>query len=274
MPLKRMLVHYDNTERSNRALDAALDLADLHDAHLIGCGVETYPTVPGFIGAQVPADVYDSIAKETRAALEKAEQSFNDRCRKAGREDRSEWLQVTGDPAHAIATAGRCTDVIVIGQSEPKRDPANIEVLADDLVLTAGRPILVIPYIGVSKKPGRRVLVAWTNTREAARAVMDALPVLQQADSVNLLTINPEEGDMPASDIARWLSEHGVEAEINRIADGGIEVGEQLLNQVSDTDADMIVMGAYGHSRLRETVLGGATRTVLRHMTVPVMMSH
>ena len=275
MPLKRILAHFDNTERSKRALDAALELANASDAHLIGCGVESYPTVPDFVGAQVPVEVYESIAAQTRAALETARDAFTETCRKAGREDRSEWQQVRGDPASALASAARCVDLIVIGQSEPDRDPAHIAALPDDLVLTAGRPILTVPYIGVKKKIGQSVLVAWSDTRESARAVMDALPILQSARSVTLLTVNPEdEFSLPGADIARWLAEHGVETELTRMTADSIDIADAILNQVSESGADLIVMGGYGHSRLRETVLGGTTRTILRQMTVPTLLAH
>lgn len=275
MPLKRILVHYDGTDRSNRALDAALALAGRSDAHVIGCGVENYPTVPDFVGAQVPAEVYESVAAQVRQTLDKAHEAFDERCRRAGRSDRSEWQQVRGDPAAALSSAARCTDLIVVGQSEPDKDPAHIAALPDDLVLSAGRPILTVPYIGAPESFGDRILVAWTDTRESARAVMDSLPLLQAAKSVSVVTVAPGEEDaVPGADIARWLSEHGVQAELTRMGTTEIDIASVILNQVSETGADLIVMGAYGHSRLRETVLGGTTRTVLRQMTVPVVMAH
>lgn len=274
MTLKRLFVHYDASARADRALDMALRLADAHDAHLIGCGVEAYPSMPGFVGAQVPAEIYETVAAEIQKKLDDAKGKFDEACRKAGREDRSEWQQVDGDPAHALALAARCTDLIILGQSEPDQDPAHIQALPDDMVMSAGRPILVVPYIGAPKTIGERVCVAWTNTREAARAVMDSLPLLQNATQVDVVTVNQSgRGDMPGADIARWLSAHGVEATLQRF-DSDIEPAAAILNHVSDNGCDLIVMGAYGHSRLRETVLGGATRTVLRQMTAPVVLAH
>jgi nucleotide-binding universal stress UspA family protein len=230
--------------------------------------------VPGFVGAQVPAEIYENIANEVRSALKQARDSFEETCRKAGRNDRAEWQQVEGDPAHALAIAARCTDVIVLGQSEPEKDPSHIQALPDDLVMTAGRPILVVPYIGAPKTIGSHIVVAWANTRESTRAAMDALPLLQQAETVEIVTVNSGDRDsLPGADIARWLAEHGVEATINRF-DAGVDPADAVLNHVSDSGADMIVMGAYGHSRLRETVLGGTTRSILKQMTVPVLLAH
>jgi nucleotide-binding universal stress UspA family protein len=274
MSFKRLFVHFDNSERSTRALDMALQLADQHDAHLIGCGVESYPAVPGFVGAQVPAEIYETIAQEVRDRLTESRDAFSEACRKAGREDRCEWQQVEGDPAHALAVAARCTDLIVLGQSEPEKDAAHIQVLPDDLVMQAGHPILVVPYIGVPETIGRHILIGWTNTRESARAVMDALPLLQNAGSVDVVTVKPREKDsVPGADIARWLAAHGVKVTVKQF-NSDIEPGDAMLNHVADTGADMIVMGAYGHSRLRETVLGGTTRKILHEMTVPVLMAH
>lgn len=274
MSLKRLFVHYDDSERSRRALAMALALADAHDAHVIGCGVETYPAVPGFVGAQVPAEVYENIAAEVRRALAAAKASFEEACRKAGREDRAEWQQAEGDPARALAAAARCTDLILLGQSKPGEDPAHIEALPDDLVMVSGRPILVVPYIGAPKTTGEKVLIAWTNTREAARAAMDSLPLLQQAKSVTVLTVDDGgSGVLPGADIARWLAEHGVNVETAHFG-ADIEPADAILNHVSDNGFDLIVMGAYGHSRLRETVLGGTTRSILKHMTAPVVLAH
>lgn len=274
MSLKRLFVHFDGSARGERALDTALRLADTHDAHVIGCAVESIPTLPTAVGVQVPAAVYDAIRAEVRAAMDKARMIFEESCRKAGRADRCEWQEVEGDPAHALAEAARCTDLIVLGQSEPDRDPAHIAALPDDLVMMAGRPILTVPYIGAPRTIGKNILVAWRNGREAARAVMDALPLLQQAEKVTILCINAGKwDDLPGADIARWLAEHGVTCRIERVS-AEVDPADTILNWVSDNGADLIVMGAYGHSRLRETILGGTTRGILRHMTVPVLIAH
>jgi nucleotide-binding universal stress UspA family protein len=137
----------------------------------------------------------------------------------------------------------------------------------------------VVPYIGGSDIIGRRALVAWNASREAARALNDAIPLLEDAENVTVLSVNPKrgirgEGDLPAADIALHLARHGMKAEASYVVAEDIGVGDALLSRAADLGSDLIVMGGYGHSRLREIVLGGATRTVLRHMTVPVLLSH
>jgi nucleotide-binding universal stress UspA family protein len=137
----------------------------------------------------------------------------------------------------------------------------------------------VVPYAGTFKTIGQRVLVAWNAGREATRAVNDALPLLEGAAKVTVLAINPHgglrgHGEVPGADIALHLARHGVRAEASAIKSDDVEIGALLLSQAADLNADLIVMGAYGHSRLREVVLGGATREILRSMTVPVLLSH
>ena len=145
--------------------------------------------------------------------------------------------------------------------------------------MTSGRPVLAVPYAGDFPVVGERVLVAWNASREAARAVNDALPLLAQAKMVTVLAVNPRfgirgHGDVPAADIALHLARHGVKAEAAHTASGDIADSQALLSYAADISADLIVAGAYGHSRAREVIFGGMTRTLLREMTVPVLFSH
>ena len=145
------------------------------------------------------------------------------------------------------------------------------------MVLAAGRPALVIPYIGAGETLGERVLVAWDGGREAARAVNDALPLLERAASVGVLVINPSRGghgEQPGADIALHLARHGISVDAEHLEARDISTGNALLSRLADQNIDVLVMGAYGHSRLREMVLGGVTRQVFQSMTVPVLMSH
>ena len=148
-----------------------------------------------------------------------------------------------------------------------------------DLVLSSGRPVLVIPYIGVHRDIGRIATVAWDAGREAARAVADSLPLLEAAEQVHVLVVNPVKGSHahgaePGADIALSLARHDVKTEVHAIPAPDIEVGEAILSWLSDSGSDLLVMGAYGHARLRELVLGGVSRLILQSMTVPVLMAH
>jgi nucleotide-binding universal stress UspA family protein len=173
----------------------------------------------------------------------------------------------------------RYSDLVIAGQRE--RDADDDAGLApefvDELVLSCGRPVLLVPYAGRFRDTGRRVLVAWNASSEAARAVADALPLLARAESVNIVVFEPgragDHGEEPGADAALYLARHGVKATVSKYGGSGVDIGSQILSRAADLGADLIVMGAYGHSRMRELILGGATRTILESMTAPVLMS-
>ena len=156
---------------------------------------------------------------------------------------------------------------------------AAVLVSPADIVIACARPVLVVPYIGAAADFGKNVLVAWNGSREACRAVSDALPLLKKANRVTVMAVDPEIGEfghgaLPGADLARFLAHHDVNVEARNDPGAVADVGEELLSRIADCAADLLVMGAYGHARAREWVFGGATRTILRSMTVPVLMSH
>jgi nucleotide-binding universal stress UspA family protein len=169
------------------------------------------------------------------------------------------------------------TPYVVLTGGEPmlQLDDALIEAA----LFETGRPVLITPYAGKFNSVGTRALIGWNASPQAARAVHDALPLLTHASSVTVLVIDAATGEAvhgeePGADIAKLLARHGLEVTLHRVAGGGLSPGDVLLNEAAELNADLIVMGGYGHSRLREMVLGGATRTLLRQMTAPVLMSH
>ena len=179
-----------------------------------------------------------------------------------------------------ISLHARYADLLVLGQTDPdEKDWIGGHHLPEQVVLSAGRPIMVVPYIGAPKGFGKNVLIAWDSGREAARAVQDALPMLERAETVTILVIlrpgsAKRHGDEPGSDIALYLARHNVKVEVQAVPSPEIGVAETLLSRLADLSIDALVMGAYGHARWRELVLGGVTQHILGHMTVPVLMSH
>lgn len=173
----------------------------------------------------------------------------------------------------------RYSDLLVMPQSDPDYLGFDGDSLVQDVVLDVGRPILIAPYSGAGPDCGEKVVVAWDASREATRAVSDALPILERAREVVILVIEPKKSDSahgaePGADIARYLAQHGCQVRVEVVAKTKVGVGDEILNSLTDLSADLLVMGAYGHSRLRELVLGGATRTILTSMTRPVLMAH
>ena len=276
MPYKTILVHVDNGKRSAVRLDIACRLAKLSDAHLIGLHALTVVKLPSYAmvegGVQV-REFHERMLSESAVA---AEAMFKQAVKATGVE-KVEWRKSRRDAVDSVPVHGRYADVLVIGQPN-ETDGSGVEPdFAERLLLAAGRPALVIPYAGEFPAVGTRVLVAWNASREATRALTDAIPILREAKQVDVIAFNPKDaphGEVPGADIGLYLARHGIKVSVSQQTADDVDVGNQLLSRAADLDSDLIVMGAYGHSRMKELILGGATRTVLNSMTVPLLMSH
>lgn len=283
MALKDILVHLDETRGTSARLALAVELARRDAGHLAGVFV-VEPLGFSAMGGQtspefVAAQPYREIEEQHRAARlalgKRLAARFDAAAERAGIS--REWRVIDEDAAASVSLHARYADLAVVGQADPENAPASAGI-AEAVLLGSGRPVLVVPFIG-AEAIGRRVMIAWNATRESARALNDALPLLAAAEQVTVLSINPVrgiagDGDLPSADIALHLARHGVRAEAAYTHAEDIGVGDVILSRAADLGADLIVMGGYGHSRARELVLGGATRTLLRHMTVPVLLSH
>lgn len=278
MAFKDLIVHVHDPERSRARLEVAVDLAHGYGAHLTGLHVIPFPQIASALVAELGPQVIELQQRRGREAAEKAAEAF--RAATQGGAVAAEWRVAEGDPAETFALHARYADLAIIGQADPEVDDIAVpQGLPDRLVMAVGGPILIVPYAGRFPKVGERVLVAWNASREATRAVRDALPILKAARKVLVLAVNPEggprgHGEIPGADISQHLARHGVEVEAQSIAGSDVDVGDFILSRAADQGADLIVMGGYGHSRLREFVLGGATAHLLRFMTMPVLMSH
>jgi len=275
MALKDLLVHVHSEAFSGATVDAAIALAARHDAHLVGLGVRAPADMPTYAEARLPDSVIDILNEREDTRLADAEAMFVSRAKHAGRDDRSEWREDSGLPAQTLSLHARYADLVVAAQSQPDSSDRRFIDLAEDVLIASGRPVLVIPAIGAKAPIGNMVAVAWNGSREAARALADAMPLLDKAKSVEIFIAgDPELGDLPGADIAAHLARHGMKVDVYRSPGSEVSVGDALLNRVAETGADLIVMGGYGRSRFREFILGGVTRHILQHMTVPVLMSH
>ncbi len=280
MTLKNLLVHVDDKPSCDKRLDAAIALAMGFDAHLAALMLVAEPHVPPALGVHIPADVLTAQREEADRQAEAVLAKVRARGDKAGIaiETRREWVMVD-DFAAAFARQARHVDLSIVGQVDPEEGDVDAELIAEAAFMQSGRPCLVVPYIGARTLPPARVLIAWDGSREAARAVGDAMPLLTRAESVTVLVVDPASlrgrvGDQPGADLATHLARHGIKAEVMTTASGGIGVGNVIIGQASDSGADLVVMGGYGHSRLRELVLGGATQSMLDHMPVPALLAH
>lgn len=274
MSMRNILVTIDSGKTCAKRLDYALALANKHDAHLTGLYVHDTPDIPGYVMSQLTETAIKARDEALQEIETEVHASFEEAIRRAGYTGRSEWRAEIGDPTHITAILTRYADLVVAGQWDPDGDEDQIP--PEDLVLASGRPVFIVPHSFALRSIGDHVIVAWNGSREGARAVADAMPILEASRQVTVLVINPDRsmGDTPGSALALHLARHGINAEAAHITSRDIEVADVLLNNVSDRGADMVVMGGYGTPRLRELVMGGMTRSVLKHMTVPILMSH
>jgi nucleotide-binding universal stress UspA family protein len=276
MPYKTLLVHVDNSKRAPLRIDIACRLARQSDAHLIGLHALTVVKLPSYALAEGGVQVRDLHERMLRESAAAAEQVFKKGVQTAGLA-KSEWRTSRRDAVDSVPVHGRYADLLVIGQPS-ETDGSGVEPdFAERLLLAAGRPVLLIPYAGDFPSVGKRVLVAWNAGREATRAITDAIPILREAQQVDVIAFNPKaapHGEVPGADIGLYLARHGIKVNVSQQTAEDVDVGNQLLSRAADLDVDLIVMGAYGQARMKELVLGGATRTILKSMTVPVLMSH
>jgi nucleotide-binding universal stress UspA family protein len=275
---KDLLVVLDTGKSCAARIDVATHLGGRHGAHVTGLYVSPPPQVPAMIESQLTPELVELQMRTLGEAQGRVQELFRRRAEVPG--IATEWRAREGEPGEVGTLHARYADLAIVGQADPEADElGSTSDLPERLVLGSGRPVLVVPYVGTFKTVGQRVLVAWNASREATRAVNDAMPLLETASKVTVLAINPHpglhgHGEVPGADIALHLARHGVRAEAASVKSDDVKVGALLLSQAADLDADLIVMGAYGHSRLRELVLGGATREILQSMTVPVFLAH
>jgi nucleotide-binding universal stress UspA family protein len=277
MPLKDIVVFVDTGRANEARLTLAVALARRHEAHLAGVHIVPRPEIPPYLDSTIVRRIVKDRSERAAAIAAKLAATFRERGRREGVS--VEW-RIARDFYEEGLVQARYADLVIAGQENPDdpSPPMMARTTPADLALSCGRPVLAIPYAGRFAGVGRNVVVAWQPCREATRAVNDSLGLIEPDASVTVLVVNPAEyyghGEEPGADIARHLARHGIKAQVERAVSPDIGVADTILSRAADLGADLIVMGAYGHSRLREFILGGVTRSMLRQMTVPVLMSN
>ncbi len=280
MPYKTILAYLSEPEHVQSILNVAMSLAEKQGAHLVGLHV--IPKVPlydNLLNVEVATEVIERQREAQRDNAEAVGEAFRDF--EGQRSANTDWRCVSAsypDLPVAVAEQARTADLTIVGPHDS--DPFDAwSGLPARVVLGSGRPVLIIPSAGALNGIGENVLVAWNASREAARAAFDAVPLLQDAKNVTVLVINrdhnrKENAVSAGDDLALALARHGIKAEADMAFNSDINVPDELLSRAADFGSDLLVMGCYGHSRLREAVFGGTTRDILKTMTVPVLMSH
>ncbi|TXI51127.1 MAG: universal stress protein [Lysobacter sp.] len=273
------LVPYVNARSAEAPLKAAIALAEPRRAHVAVLVVVDVP-------APVPNDwtgmsysTYLRLHEEAHQRADALAASLRERVANA-----TVPVEVRMADALALYPSSTATlhahyaDVAVV-PSLTAEDSGQVHDFFQDLLLDSGRPVLVVPPSARAETVPKRIVIAWRPTRESARAVHDAMPVLERAEQVDVLVVDPKvgetaHGEEPGADIAAHLARHGVRVQAVARPSQGASVGAAILDYAERSGADMIVAGGYGHSRLRERMLGGATRDLLHTASLPVLFSH
>lgn len=278
MSYKTILVHCDASRSIGGRVAVAADVAQRFGARLVGLHAREPFEVVSFVDGGM---AIGPLMEAYRAGCDAAESTAHAAYDKAvkGANVASEWRVTEAFSDDALTVSARYADLLVVGQADPDDPAGSRNDLPEVIAFATGRPVLVVPQIGALSRVGKTVMLCWNASRESARAAADALPFLKAAEKVIVLVIDPEvsadsHGQEPGADVALWLARHDVKVTVQRDVAADTEVGEIILSRAADCDADLVVMGVYGHSRVREMVLGGVSRTLLSSMTVPVLMSH
>jgi nucleotide-binding universal stress UspA family protein len=280
MAIKDLLVHLDETPASTTRLQAALALAAACQAQVTALYLIAEPFLPGAGGRHLPAQ----LLREHLAHAEAEAEDILAAARVAA-DQRGVALATIRESGtldrlpHLLARHARHTDLTIVGQPDLAAHGVDDAALTEAAFMDSGHPALVVPRSWSGALPPRRAVVAWDGSREAARAATDAVPLLQTAELVLVLVVDARDiggrtDGRPGEELAAHLQRHDVNAEVRLVASGGAAVPDVLLAQARDGAADLLVMGGYGHSRLREMMFGGTTRYVLEHMPVPALFAH
>lgn len=278
MPYKTILVHVDESAHASERVKIAAAVAMTERAHLIGTAVTGASRY--LLQTRMPAELDPNLQSHLAFLRDRAMRGladFESAVRVLGLPSFEKHL-VDDEAGGGICLQARYADFVVIGQNDPgETSPVVMPDFPQYVVLHCGRPVLVVPYAGRFDNIGKRVLIAWDASMEASRAITDAVPLLKRAHTVDVVTFNPGaqqqlQSARPGADIAQYLARHDVKVEVLRRRTEQ-EIGDALLALVEELGADLLVMGAYGHTRFREIVLGRVTETVLASMPVPVLMS-
>ena len=279
MDFKNLLLHLDHSSGCKNRLELTFALAKKYDALITGLFAVPDYVVPSYVEAQISVDLITDVTERALARATEAMADYRKLADDAG--VRMDAHVIEGQVIPILREHSKYSDLLILGQDNPD-DPDNASYgLADALLFEGACACIMVPHSGKLATPGKRVLLTWNASRESARALREALPILATAEDVVVLSSEPDDADSEiarghphADELARFLESHGIESISSGIADLDISTSDAILGQAAEMDADLIVMGAYGHARLREIILGGVTRDLLKQSTVPLFLAH
>jgi nucleotide-binding universal stress UspA family protein len=275
--VKDIIVNLSVTKEGSVVGKYAVSVAAALEAHLTGVAFIYEPVVPISGAGYIPAEAIEIQRDDNETAAEAAIKSFTAATDQAGisAEPLITNASVAGAGDH-FARMARRFDLAIVGQAEPEISSME-QIIGETTLFESGRPMIMVPYIQKAPFKTDNVMICWDGSRTATRAVADAIPIIRKSGRVEIVIVTNERGkedEIEGADIGQHLARHGLKVDVHRIPGGNIDIADALLSHAADSSADLMVMGGYGHSRLREFVLGGVTRSIFESMTVPVLLSH
>jgi nucleotide-binding universal stress UspA family protein len=275
--IKDLVVNLGGSAAPDITADYAISMAKAYGAHVVGVAFIYEPVIPGSLLGGVPTDLIEVQREENAKAAKTAVASFEAAARTTAVSAETRLLDASiAGASDLFGRIARRFDIAVVGQAQREQGVSE-ELLIEGALFGSGRPVIVVPEIQKQGMTLDRVMVCWDGSRPAARAIGDAIPFLARAKAIEVVVVTGERdksGEITGTNMKRHLARHGINVEIKRIAAGEVDAQTAILAHAADTGTDFIVMGGYGHSRLREFILGGVTRSILKSMPVPVLMSH
>jgi nucleotide-binding universal stress UspA family protein len=279
MDIKNILLHLDHSSGCQNRLQTAFAMASNYDALITGLFVVPDYVVPSYVEAQISVDLITDVTEKALARARDTLSEYQKMAAAAG--VTMDAHVVEGQVIPILREHSKYSDLLMLGQDQPD-DPDNASYgLADALLFEGACACMVVPHSGKLALPGKRILLTWNASRESAHALREAMPMLKTAETLVVLSSEPDDADATiarghphADELARFLESHGIESVSSGINDLDISASDAILGQAAEMDADMIVMGAYGHARLREIILGGVTRDLLKQSPIPLFLAH
>ncbi len=273
MAIHDLTVYVDNDRQCGNRLNFAVAVAQSFKANLHGVYVKRQLGIPTYAEVQIPKDALAQAEKSLAQMAASASDAFQQAV--AGGSLETRYLELRGTLPDVLSASLRYVDLAVLAQRHPEDDGLNVHYKPDPVMFQTGRPALIVPHSGEFTFPARHALVAWDGGAASARALHDALPLLSKAEQILVVTVGKRaSASLGENDLSAHLSRHGLKVQLRNIDAADSHAHEAILSVAADNGSDLLVMGGYGHTRLRELVLGGVTRHVMSEMTVPVLMSH
>jgi nucleotide-binding universal stress UspA family protein len=276
MALKNLLVAYGGSDSSDAALDFALFIRDKYDAHLTGLLTHNFAPVNQNVRSWIPEEVQDSIRKAQAQTVKNIENRFKQRITASSAPDKLHWISKSGEGDPTVARYARFYDLTILGRYDAVRGEDQLELHPDMIAMISGRPVLLIPREFDTSTFNEHAVLAWDGKRASARALADAMQILKTKRLVTIVTVKDDQSEtsLPGIDVETALQRHGVNTEKVTLKRKGKSVGYRILEFLEEAQPKLLVMGAYEHSKFRQSIVGGVTSSVLKKARIPVLISH